>query len=80
MSGSDGCGIVTAIGKHVNDSWLGKRVLLNAAVRQVEPILPNASAAPDDIRMIGEHDHGTNAEYFSAPVQNVLDVGDADPD
>jgi NADPH:quinone reductase-like Zn-dependent oxidoreductase len=79
VSGSDGCGIVTAIGEHVNDSWLGKRVLLNAAVRQVEPILPNASSAPDDIRMIGEHDHGTNAEYFSAPVQNVLDVGDADP-
>ena len=29
--------------------------------------------------MIGEHDNGTNAEYFVAPVSNVLDVGDAEP-
>jgi NADPH:quinone reductase-like Zn-dependent oxidoreductase len=79
ISGSDGCGIVAAIGDGVDESWLGKRVLLNAAVRQSAPILPGNSATPKDIRMIGEHDHGTNAEYFSAPVQNILDVGDADP-
>jgi NADPH:quinone reductase-like Zn-dependent oxidoreductase len=29
--------------------------------------------------MIGEHDNGTNAEFFSAPVENVLDIGDVDP-
>lgn len=79
VSGSDGCGIVTAIGEHVDESWLGKRVLLNAAIRQSEPILPNVPPTPEDIRMIGEHDNGTNAEYFSAPVQNVLDVGEIDP-
>jgi len=79
VSGSDGCGIVTAIGEHVDESWLGKRVLLNAAVRQSDTLLPNAFPVPDDIRMIGEHDNGTNAEYFSAPVSNVLDVQDADP-
>jgi NADPH:quinone reductase-like Zn-dependent oxidoreductase len=79
ISGSDGCGIVDAIGDGVDESWLGKRVLLNAAVRQTAPILPGDSTTPEDIRMIGEHDHGTNAEYFSAPVQNILDVGDADP-
>ncbi len=79
ISGSDGCGIVSAIGQDVDEAWLGKRVLLNAAVRQPESILPDASPVPEDIRMIGEHDHGTNAEYFLAPVQNVLAVGDADP-
>jgi len=79
VSGSDGCGIVSAVGKGVDEAWLGKRVLLNAAVRQPEPILPDTSPVPEDIRMIGEHDNGTNAEYFSAPVENVLDVGSADP-
>jgi NADPH:quinone reductase-like Zn-dependent oxidoreductase len=29
--------------------------------------------------MIGEHDNGTNAEYFVAPVTNVLEVGNVDP-
>ena len=79
VSGSDGCGIVSAVGNGVDEAWLGKRVLLNAAVRQPEPVLPDASPVPEDIRMIGEHDNGTNAEYFSAPVENVLDVGSADP-
>ncbi|MDP6693292.1 MAG: zinc-binding dehydrogenase [Phycisphaerales bacterium] len=80
VSGSDGCGIVSAIGEGVDESWLGKRVLLNAAVQQPEPILPNTEPAGEDIRMIGEHDHGTNAEYFSAPIQNILDVGNANPE
>lgn len=79
VSGSDGCGIVTSVGKLVDESWMGKRVLLNAAVKQVESVLPKTSTAPEDIRMIGEHDNGTNAEYFVAPVDNVLDVGDLDP-
>ena len=79
VSGSDGCGIVTEVGSGVDLSWVGKRVLLNAAVRQQEPELPDFSPTPKDIRMIGEHDHGTNAQYFVAPVNNVLDVGDIDP-
>ena len=79
ISGSDGCGIVTDVGDRVDDSWVGKRVLLNAAVEQPESVITTASPTHNDIRMIGEHDHGTNAEYFAAPVSNVLDVGDADP-
>ena len=79
ISGSDGCGIVSSIGDGVDASWLGKRVLLNAAVLQPEKNLPASSPSPEDIRMIGEHDHGTNAEFFVAPVANVLDVGDVDP-
>jgi NADPH:quinone reductase-like Zn-dependent oxidoreductase len=79
ISGSDGCGIVSAVGEKVDKSWIGKRVLLNAAVRQPEKILPRVSPSPEDIRMIGEHDNGTNAEFFVAPVANVLEVGDVDP-
>jgi NADPH:quinone reductase-like Zn-dependent oxidoreductase len=79
ISGSDGCGIVSAVGQNVDESWVGKRVLLNAAVRQQAKILPNMCPSPEDIRMIGEHDNGANAEYFVAPVSNVLEVGDVDP-
>jgi NADPH:quinone reductase-like Zn-dependent oxidoreductase len=79
ISGSDGCGIVSSVGENVDKSWVGKRVLLNAAVRQSEAKLPCSSPTPEDIRMIGEHDNGTNAEYFVAPVSNILDVGDIDP-
>ncbi len=79
VSGSDGCGIVSEVGKNVGESWLGKRVLLNAAVRQPDSILPTTNPVPEDIRMIGEHDNGTNAEYFVAPVTNVLEVGNVDP-
>ena len=79
VSGSDGCGIITEVGNDVGKAWLGKRVLLNAAMRVQEPVLPNTSPCPDDIRMLGEHDNGTNAEYFVAPVTNVLEVGDVDP-
>ncbi len=60
VSGSDGCGVVSAVGENVDGSWLGKRVLLNAAVRQSESILPDFSSTPEDIRMIGEHDNGPN--------------------
>ena len=79
ISGSDGCGIVTAVGDGVDPSWIGKRVLVNAAVRQTEKKLPGVCPSSEDIRMIGEHDHGTNAEFFAAPVVNVLEVGDVDP-
>ncbi len=79
VSGSDGCGIVSEVGNNVDKSWIGKRVLLNAAVRQSEKLLPGVCPPPEDIRMIGEHDNGANAEYFVAPVSNVLEVGDVDP-
>ena len=71
ISGSDGCGIVEEVGPGVEDSWIGRRVLLNAAVE-----IPRST--PPDIQMIGEHVNGTNAAMFVAPVSNVLDVGDVD--
>lgn len=79
ISGSDGAGVVEALGAGVDPSWLGKRVLLNAAVPQPDPVLPGRSPAPDDIRMIGEHTNGCLGERFVAPVRNLVDIGDADP-
>ena len=75
ISGSDGCGIVSEVGDGIDSSWDGKRVLLNAAVTSDN----NVNHASQEISMIGEHVNGTNAEYFSAPVSNVIDIGDVDP-
>lgn len=79
IGGSDGCGIVDQVGEGVDPSWVGRRVVLNAACPQPEPAKPDVHPATPDIRMIGEHENGTMAEKFTCPVQNVVDVGDVDP-
>lgn len=79
IGGSDGAGIVEAVGEGVDKAWIGRRVVLNAAVPLVEPPHPDRAAAPADIAMIGEHVNGTLAAKFVAPASNILDIGDTDP-
>jgi len=79
ISGSDGAGIVESVGAGVDQSWIGKRIVLNAAVPIPEPPQPDRLPSPADISMIGEHTHGTMAAKFTAPASNVIDIGDADP-
>ena len=77
--GCDGCGTVEAVGTGVESSWVGQRVVLNAAVPVPAPPVPDVTPAGVDLRLIGEHDPGTHAEKFVAPAANVLDIGAADP-
>jgi NADPH:quinone reductase-like Zn-dependent oxidoreductase len=79
IGGSDGAGIVESVGEGVDEAWIGTRVLLNAAVPQPESVRPGVAPTPPDIRMIGEHDHGAHAERFTAPVANLVPIGDTDP-
>jgi NADPH:quinone reductase-like Zn-dependent oxidoreductase len=79
ISGSDGAGVVESVGAGVDAAWIGRRVLLNAAVPKPDPIRPGLVPSPADITMIGEHGPGCLAERFVAPVANVLEIGDADP-
>ncbi|NBX26176.1 MAG: NADPH:quinone reductase [Planctomycetes bacterium] len=79
VSGSDGAGVVESVGAGVDPAWIGRRVLLNAAIFKTPPGHPDAAAAGEDIHMIGEHSPGTMAEFFVAPVANLLPVGQADP-
>ncbi len=79
IGGSDGCGIVESVGEGVAPSWMGARVLLNAAVPKVPSTEPGTIPAPYDITMIGEHVHGCHAARFRAPVANLLPVGETDP-
>ncbi len=78
-SGSDGAGRVEEVGAGVDRAWIGRRILLNAAVIQDAPAHPDRFASGEDIRMIGEHSPGTMGEFFCAPAKNVLDIGDTDP-
>lgn len=79
IGGSDGCGRVEQVGEDVDESWIGRRVVLNAAVRQPHAAHPDRAPSLDNIGMIGEHTHGTMAEQFTAPATNILDVGESDP-
>jgi NADPH:quinone reductase-like Zn-dependent oxidoreductase len=84
VSGCDACGVVEKIGPGVDPSWLGKRVIVNAAVdvsagkgvRAGDP--PESTLAPE-YELIGEHHNGMLAEAFSIPAANLAAVGDADP-
>lgn len=79
ISGSDACGLVEAVGDNVDPSWVGRRVILNAAVRVTRSPKPedptDADAAPD-ISMIGEHTNGAMCERFLAPITNLAAIGD----
>lgn len=79
IGGSDGAGIVESVGDGVDRAWIGRRVLLNAAVPQPQPPHPDQMPANPEIIMIGEHVNGTLAAKFSAPVANLLEIGETDP-
>lgn len=79
VSGSDACGVVEAVGPGVDAAWLGKRVILNAAVATPpnrRPSEPGEFHMAEDYRVIGEHTNGTNAQFFNAPVNNLAVVSD----
>ena len=74
VSGSDGCGIVESVGEDVDTSWIGKRVVVNAAVPFINTVNSTKS-----IKMIGEHLAGTHSEFFTAPISNLLPIKSNDP-
>ncbi|MEQ9617316.1 MAG: zinc-binding dehydrogenase [Phycisphaerales bacterium] len=80
VSGCDGCGVVEAVGEGVDESWVGQRVIFNAAVRQQDRVLPGdppgSSLAPE-YELIGEHHHGAHRELFDVPAANLAPIGDA---
>ena len=79
VSGSDGAGAIESVGDGVDASWIGRRVLLNAQIPKPDPMIPGVTPAAPDRIMIGEHINGTMAEKFTAPIANLLDIGETDP-
>jgi NADPH:quinone reductase-like Zn-dependent oxidoreductase len=82
ISGCDACGVVEAFGDRVDPSWMGQRVVFNAATsndQKVRPGDPTSAHLAPEYELIGEHFNGAHRERFLAPVTNVQPVGDADP-
>lgn len=84
VAGCDACGIVEAVGDTVDESWIGKKVILNAAIAQYhapDPADPSPSSLAPDYELIGEHQSpGTHAERFNASTHQLAVIPDeADP-
>lgn len=80
ITGSDGCGRVDAVGEGVDSSWVGRRVVFNAALPAADPTGPGQRPdRPPEIGLVGSEMPGSMAEKFVVPAANVLDVGEVDP-
>ena len=80
VSGCDACGVVEAVGAGVDASWVGKRVIVNAAIRIAQPSRPgeptSATMCPQ-YELIGEHHNGMLTEKFAMLAENLAVVPDS---
>ena len=79
VTGSDGVGIVDAVGDEVDDVWLGRRVIMNAAHDLNSEDRSGGRPAGEQFHLVGEQSPGAMAEAFVVRVANVIDIGEADP-
>jgi NADPH:quinone reductase-like Zn-dependent oxidoreductase len=83
VTGCDASGIVERVGAGVSASWVGMRVVVNAACalpeRQEAGDPPSSTLAPN-YELIGEHHDGMFRERFHAPVANCAVVGKGEAD
>lgn len=80
ISGCDACGVVVSVGEGVDAGWVGKRVIVNAAVRlpqRSKPGDPPASTLAPEYELIGEHHNGMLCERFVVPTENIAIVPDS---
>ena len=65
--GSDGAGVVEAVGEGVTNFTIGDEVIINPALRwQV-----NSDAPPEDFDILGMPDHGTFAEKIAISAEQI---------
>ena len=76
VTGCDGVGRIELAGEGVDPEWIGRRVVMNAAVPVIEPDLPGGLPAGEVFQLVGEHTPGTMAEAFLAPVSNLIEIAD----
>lgn len=63
--GSDGCGIVTAIGEEVNSEWLHKEVIINPGMNWGN----NPAHQSNSFKILGLPDNGCFADFVKVPVE-----------
>lgn len=79
VTGSDGVGIVDAVGDGVDEAWIGRRVIMNAAHDLNAEAEPGDRPSAERFHLVGEQSPGALAEAFVVRASNVVDIGDADP-
>ncbi|AGA79187.1 zinc-binding dehydrogenase [Echinicola vietnamensis] len=67
--GSDGAGVVEAVGESVDKAWLGKEVIINAANFWGD----DQSVQSADFQILGMPTNGTMAEYVHVNVSRLCD-------
>lgn len=65
--GSDGAGVVTAVGSQADEAWLGRDVIINPSLDWGD----NPAAQGPAFRILGLPDNGTFAEQIAIPVANL---------
>jgi len=70
--GSDGSGVVEAVGEDVDKNWLGKSVIINPALQWGD----NVRAQQKQFKILGMPDNGTQADYVVVPVENIYQIPD----
>jgi zinc-binding alcohol dehydrogenase/oxidoreductase len=70
--GSDGAGVVEAVGEGVDNKWVGKAVLINPALGWGN----NQEAQGPAFRILGMPDDGTQAQYVRVPAADLTEKPD----
>lgn len=65
--GSDGCGVVEAVGAEVSSDWVGKEVIINPSFNWGKDERFQAK----EYKILGLPDNGTFAEYVVVPQTNI---------
>jgi NADPH:quinone reductase-like Zn-dependent oxidoreductase len=74
ISGSDGAGVVAALGPDTSDAAVGDRVAIDPGINLYQDAFTQRgqhSLSPG-YKILGEHIPGAHAEYVVVPVQNLL--------
>ncbi|NIP94780.1 MAG: zinc-binding dehydrogenase [Akkermansiaceae bacterium] len=65
--GSDGAGVVQAVGEGVDDSWIGREVIINPGIDWG----PRPEVQGESFRILGMPDHGTFAPRIAVPAEQL---------
>ena len=72
VTGSDGCGIIDAVGDGVDQGFKGKKAVINPSLNWGD----DERAQGAEFKILGNPDQGTLAEYIVVPFENVHPVPD----
>ena len=67
IPGSDGAGVVSAVGEGVDTAWIGREVVINPALNWG----PNPAYYTPQFKILGMPDNGTFAEKMIIPLTNI---------